>query len=68
MLIAAKLIKKGRVRVRCESCRTKLEPGKPKIRLFGSGGTPGPPYVIYVCITCVHDWDHPKVKKILKGN
>ena len=67
VLISAKLIKKGRVRTRCESCRTKLEPGKSKIRLYGSGGTSDPPYVIYTCITCVRDWKEPKVQTVLKG-
>ena len=67
MLISASLIKKSRVETRCETCRAKLEVGKPKIRLYGSAGTPDPPYVIYTCITCVKDWDEPKLKKVLEN-
>lgn len=67
MLISASLIKKSRVETRCETCRTKLEVGKPKIRLYGSAGTPDPPYVIYTCIACVKNWDEPKVKNVLEN-
>ena len=65
MLISARLIKKSRKEMRCESCRITLEVGKPKVRLYGSAGTPDPPYVIYTCITCVEGWEEPKLQKAL---
>ena len=67
MLISAKLIKKSRKEMRCELCRIKLEVGKQKLRLYGSAGTPDPPYVIYVCITCIEGWEELKVQAILKN-
>jgi len=65
MLISAKLIKKGRKEMLCETCRTRLGVGKPKIRLYGSGGINDPPYVVYICFECAERWKGPKIKKIL---
>lgn len=61
-VISAVIIKKPRVRRRCENCPRIIEIGEPTLRMYGMARFGDRPYTIYLHPVCAHTTDKKVVE------
>lgn len=66
MVISAKVQKRPRIIKYCSCCDKPLEPGNPRVRLYGYACEGDPAYVIYEHIECALLSKCAKVKEAIK--
>ena len=66
--ISAKVIKKPRAIRYCGRYQHNIliPNGQPHVRIYGSGFSGDPPYVLYLCVDCARRSPDPKIRAAIK--